>query len=99
MEGEKKQRKVHVLKKVEIFLGHGAPLNMLNRQSYETQRPTVELCPTKLTLWKISISVFEPLLPCTSCTSTSLSLSSSISYNLTSVHLCFSSSLFYSFPY
>lgn len=59
MEEEKKQRKVCVgffcPKNKKLFLGHGVSENMLNRQSYETQKQAVEFCPTELVLWIISL--------------------------------------------
>lgn len=60
MEVEKTQSKVlSCPKKIyKIFLGHGVPQNTLNGQPCETQRQTVEFCPTELPLWIISLSLF-----------------------------------------
>lgn len=49
-----------VLKKWKIFLGHDVLQNMLNGQSSETQKQTVEFCSPELARWMISLpfSVF-----------------------------------------
>lgn len=101
MEGESKQRKVLVLKKVENIsrawcsIEHAEWTVLWNT---EYSRGAVPHCPDIVN--NLSLSLFEPLLPRTSWTLlASPSLPSSVSYNLTSIHLCFSSSVFHSFPY
>lgn len=99
MEGEKKQRKVHVLKKVQNIPRAWCSIQHAEQTVLWNSEANSGVVPHQTDIVD-NLYVFEPLLPSTSWTLlASLSLSSSVSYNLTSIHLCFSSSLFPSFPY